>query len=208
MELEDNKDKMDTARRNMQKKLKRQELMQQQKQDQMKKMGGEQGNNTSGNGGGGGGGVKIKGSKGKGTGEALSLEKIWIELQWLKRNKLDIAEYMRLRKGVAGGNNNESIQETTDGKKDNKKGAKKGSESGGNSILQNIAMHFKYELGKSDSAEGFGSVRRAGGTNYTDYFLEDAVRDLKIAMVDTAAGMKDLKERVTALEENRKIDMA
>jgi hypothetical protein len=205
--LEDNKDKMDTARRNMQKKLKRQELMQQQKHEQMKKMGGDQGNNTSGNGG-GGGGVKIKGSKGKGTGEALSLDKIWIELQWLKRNKLDIAEYMRLRKGVAGGNNNESIQETTDGKKENKKGGKKGVESGGNSILQNIAMHFKYELSKADSAEGFGSVSRAGGANYTDYYIEDAVRDLKIAMVDTAAGIKDLRERVTALEENRKIDVA
>jgi hypothetical protein len=34
------------------------------------------------------------------------------------------------------------------------------------------------------------------------------VRDLKIAMVDTASAVKDLKERVAALEENRKIDMA
>lgn len=67
-------------------------------------------------------------------------------------------------------------------------------------------MHFQYELSKSSSA---GSVQIKGGigSNY-DYQLEDAVRDLKIAMVDTASAVKDLKERVAALEENRKIDMA
>ncbi len=48
-------------------------------------------------------------AKGNG-GDGLSLEKIWIEVQWLKRNKLDIAEYMRLRKGGAV-NNNDSIQD-------------------------------------------------------------------------------------------------
>ena len=64
---------------------------------------------------GGGGGTKVKGNGGpgnktKGSGDAISLEKLWIEVQWLKRNKLDIAEYMRLRKGVVGGIN-ESIQD-------------------------------------------------------------------------------------------------
>lgn len=63
-------------------------------------------------------------------------------------------------------------------------------------------MHFKYELSKSGSA---GSV--AGG-NFADFHIEDAVRDLKIAMVDTASGIKELRDRVAALEENRRIDMA
>lgn len=67
-----------------------------------------------------------------------------------------------------------------------------------------MALHFKLELSKSGSA---ASVGRVVGS-YGDYQLEDAVRDLKIAMVDTAAGMKDLRERVAALEENRKIDVA
>jgi hypothetical protein len=66
-------------------------------------------------------------------------------------------------------------------------------------------MHFQYELSKSSSA---GSVQGKGGIGNYDYQLEDAVRDLKIAMVDTASAVKDLKERVAALEENRKIDMA
>ncbi len=114
---------------------------------------------------------------------------------------------MRLRKGGNGGGSID-IQEQNEtgvqGKKDaGKKGKKAGTES--NSILQNLAMHFQYELSKSNSA---GSVPgRAGIGNY-DYQLEDAVRDLKIAMVDTAAVTKDLKERVAALEENRKIDLA
>ncbi len=114
---------------------------------------------------------------------------------------------MRLRKGGNGGGSID-IQEQTEsgaqGKKDaGKKGKKAVTES--NSVLQNLAMHFQYELSKSSSAESVPG--RAGIGNY-DYQLEDAVRDLKIAMVDTAAVTKDLKERVAALEENRKIDLA
>jgi len=63
-------------------------------------------------------------------------------------------------------------------------------------------MHFKYELSKS------GSAGSAVANNYADFLIEDAVRDLKIAMVDTASGIKELRERVAALEENRRIDMA
>lgn len=41
----------------------------------------------------------------------MSLDKLWIEVQWLKRNKLDIAEFMRLRKGGGGGGGSIDIQE-------------------------------------------------------------------------------------------------
>lgn len=38
--------------------------------------------------------------------------------------------------------------------------------------------------------------------------LDDVMRDMKIAVVDMAAQMKEVRERLSALEENRKIDLA
>ena len=154
------------------KKLKRQEQAQQQKdkeQDQtnnknVKPVGGKGAGGGVSTGAGGGGNASIKkgqnteGSKKKGGSSAdnlaISLEKLWIEVNWLKRNKLDVAEFMRLRKGAGGVNGSIDIQEQNDAaqaKKDtSKKTGKKSPEP--NSILQNLAMHFQYELSKSNSA--------------------------------------------------------
>jgi hypothetical protein len=58
-------------------------------------------------------------------------------VQWLKRNKLDIAEFMRLRKGGGGGGGSIDIQEQNESnaQKNNavKKGKKAGTET--NSVL-------------------------------------------------------------------------
>ncbi len=132
VELEDNKDKMDTNRQNFMKKLKRQEQAQQQKdkeQDQtnnknVKPVGSKGAGGGASTGAGGGGNVSIKkgqnteGSKKKGGSSAdnlaISLEKLWIEVNWLKRNKLDVAEFMRLRKGAGVVNGSIDIQEQND----------------------------------------------------------------------------------------------
>jgi hypothetical protein len=56
-------------------------------------------------------------------------------VQWLKRNKLDIAEFMRLRKGGGGGSIDIQEQNESNAQKNNaaKKGKKAGTET--NSVL-------------------------------------------------------------------------
>lgn len=46
------------------------------------------------------------------------------------------------------------------------------------------------------------------GPNGVEYNLEDFLRDIKIAIVDMSGGLKEVKERLTALEGRIKIDTA
>ena len=167
---------------------------------------------------------------------ALTLDKLWLEIQAMKRNKVEMTDYQKLLKRLGGEGSDDIVQLKTNR---NREGSKlpgvvvtqqtknvKPTQLGTN-LYTSIAAHFTMQLqkyNKDDSADGSDrnnsqeqSTRnyqpwykcercRHGGTCSTKE-LEESLKDIKQAIVDLATGVKECKDRITALEENRRLDL-